>query len=119
MFFDSLAHAMGQAGGAGGQGNPLVAFMPLIILFVIFYFLLIRPQQKKAKEHKAMLGNLKKGDKVITGGGLYGRITAINDDVISLDLGNNLQVKINRGFISSLTDKKVGSEGKKEKKDQD
>ncbi|MCF8104669.1 MAG: preprotein translocase subunit YajC [Desulfohalobiaceae bacterium] len=120
MFFESIAYAMGQpAGGAGGQGNPLVAFMPLIILFVIFYFLLIRPQQKKAKEHKAMLGNLKKGDKVITGGGLYGRITAINDDVISLDLGNNLQVKVNRGYISSLTDKKIVTEGKKEKKAQE
>lgn len=119
MFFESVAHAMGQPGGGAGQGNPLVAFMPLIILFVIFYFLLIRPQQKKAKEHKAMLGNLKKGDKVITGGGLYGRITAISDDVISLDLGSNLQVKVNRGYISALTDKKVVTEGKKEKKTQD
>ena len=116
MFLTSVAHAMGQAGGAGGQGNPLVAFMPLIILFVIFYFLLIRPQQKKAKEHKEMLNNLKRGDSVVTGGGLYGRVSAINEDVLTLDLGNNIEVKVNRGYISSVTDKKVIDSGKKDKK---
>jgi preprotein translocase subunit YajC len=122
MFFESLAYAMGApAGGAQGQGNPLVAFMPLIILFVIFYFLLIRPQQKKAKEHKQMLQNLKRGDSVITGGGLYGRITSLSDDVLTLDLGNNMEVKVNRGYISTITDRKAvdsdKKKGKSEKKD--
>jgi preprotein translocase subunit YajC len=117
MLLESIAHAMGQpAGGAGGQGNPLVAFMPLIILFLIFYFLLIRPQQKRAKEHKEMLNNLKRGDYVITGGGLYGRITNISEDVLTLDLGNNLEVKVNRGYISSVTEKKVIDSNKKDKK---
>lgn len=117
MLLESVAHAMGQgAGGAGGQGNPLVAFMPLIILFAIFYFLLIRPQQKKAKEHKEMLNNLKRGDAVITGGGLYGRISAMNEDVLTLDLGNNQEVKVNRGYIATVTDKKVVDSGKKDKK---
>mgnify|MGYP006278096441 CR=1 FL=1 len=116
MFFESVAHAMGQGAEAGGQGNPLVAFMPLIILFVIFYFLLIRPQQKKAKEHKEMLSNLKRGDSVITGGGLYGRISAINEDVLTLDLGNGQEVKVNRGYIATVTDRKVVDSGKKEKK---
>lgn len=117
MLWESVAYAMGQsAGGAGGQGNPLVAFLPLIILFVIFYFLLIRPQQKKAKEHKEMLSNLKRGDSVITGGGLYGRINAINEDVLTLDLGNGQEVKVNRGYIATVTDRKVIESGKKEKK---
>lgn len=117
MFFENVAYAMGQTGGtAGGQSNPLVAFMPLIILFVIFYFLLIRPQQKRAKEHKQMLGNLKRGDSVITGGGLYGRITGINEEVLTLDLGNNIEVKVNRGYISTITDKKVVNSEKKNKK---
>jgi preprotein translocase subunit YajC len=116
MLWESIAYAMGQTGAAGGQGNPLVAFMPLIILFVIFYFLLIRPQQKKAKEHKEMLSSLKRGDSVITGGGLYGRISAINEDVLTLDLGNNNEVKVNRGYIATVTDRKVVDSGKKEKK---
>lgn len=117
MFWESLAHAMGQQAGASGeQGNPLIAFMPLIILFVIFYFLLIRPQQKKAKEHKQMLSNLRKGDSVITGGGLYGRIIAMSDEVLTLDLGNNQEVKVNRNYISSVSDKKVVESGKKERK---
>ena len=68
-----LAYAMGANPQAGqGQGGGLMGFLPLVIIFVIFYFLLIRPQQKKAKEQKAMLDNLKKGDKVIISGGEYG-----------------------------------------------
>jgi preprotein translocase subunit YajC len=114
MLGENLAFAMGAQGGAGGGQNPLVAFLPLIILFVIFYFLLIRPQQKKAKEHREMLSSLQKGDYVVTGGGLYGRITAISDDdVLTVDLGDNVEVKVNRNYISSKTDKKVISSGKK------
>ena len=77
--FTDVAYAMGpSAGGEGGAGGGLGAMVPLIIMFVIFYFLLIRPQQKKAKDHKNLLGNLRKGDRVITNGGLYGTITAID-----------------------------------------
>ncbi|TVM18344.1 preprotein translocase subunit YajC [Oceanidesulfovibrio indonesiensis] len=105
MFFDSIAHAMGQApqGGQGG-GNPLTAFAPLILMFVIFYFLLIRPQQKKAKEHKSMLANLKKGDYIITGGGMYGRIVAVDADVLHVELAKDLTIKVNRNFVSGLAD---------------
>ncbi|MFO7717714.1 MAG: preprotein translocase subunit YajC [Desulfohalobium sp.] len=108
MFFENLAYAMApQANGGGAaQGNPIMAFMPLIILFVIFYFLLIRPQQKKAKEHKEMLGNLKKGDRVITGGGLYGRIVAASEEVLTLEVADNVHVKINRNYVSTLVEAK-------------
>jgi preprotein translocase subunit YajC len=106
MFFDSIAHAMGAApGGDGGQGNPIAAFLPLIIMFAIFYFLLIRPQQKKAKQHKKMLADLTRGDYVLTGGGLYGRIQEVDGDVLTVELAENLKVKVNRSFISSLSTK--------------
>jgi len=118
-----IAHAMGQAGGqAGGQtANPLVSFFPLILMFVIFYFLLIRPQQKKAKEHREMLASLRKGDRVLTTGGLYGRIVDMDGDVLTLEVADKIQIKVNRGYIAGLVspenkakqeDKKTG---KKEK----
>ena len=74
----SIAYAMAQGGGGaqGGSGG-FASFVPLILMFVIFYFLLIRPQQKKAKEHQRMIGDLRKGDRIITNGGLYGRITGL------------------------------------------
>jgi preprotein translocase subunit YajC len=103
MFFESIAHAMGQAPAAGGQpGGPLMTFMPLILMFVIFYFLLIRPQQKKQKEHKQMLDNLSRGDRVITAGGLYGRVVEARTTCLTLDLGNDMQVQVGRAFISAL-----------------
>ncbi len=99
--FESIAHAMGQAptGGEGG-GNPIMSFLPLILMFAIFYFLLIRPQQKKQKKHREFLQNLKKGDYVLTGGGMYGRITSVEGDVLEVELSENLTVKVNRSFIS-------------------
>lgn len=103
MFFENLAHAMGQGPAAGGQaGGPLMTFMPLILMFVIFYFLLIRPQQKKQKEHKLMLDNVTRGDRVVTAGGLYGRVVDVKDDVLTLDLGNDVHVQVGRGFISTV-----------------
>ncbi|MDD2218572.1 MAG: preprotein translocase subunit YajC [Desulfoplanes sp.] len=103
MFFDSVAFAMGQAGGAGaGGGNPIAAFAPLIIMFAIFYFLLIRPQQKKAKQHNETLANLKRGDKVVTSGGICGQIVDLNGDVLTLDVDENTKIRVKRSFISGL-----------------
>ena len=118
MFFTEMAHAMGQAGGGqAGQGNPLAAFVPLLLMFAIFYFLLIRPQQKKAKEHQKMLANLKKGDYILTNGGFYGRITGIEGEVLTVKLADNVQVKVNRGYIASLADlgQKEKQKGKEKK----
>ena len=117
MFFTTLAYAMGQApSNGGGQGNPLIAFMPLILLFVIFYFLLIRPQQKRAKEHREMLNSLKRGDYVLTGGGVYGRIVSIDGDIITLSVAPDVEIKVNRNFISSKAQPGVIIEEKKNKK---
>ena len=74
--------------------------MPLILIFVVFYFLLIRPQQKKAKEHQGYLANLKKGDKVITGGGIHGQIAGLTDTVVTLEIAENVRIKVNRTAIA-------------------
>ena len=104
MLFDpTLAYAMGSS-GAESQGSPLAAFVPLIVMIAIFYFLLIRPQQKKAKEHRGVLANLKKGDYVITAGGIYGRIHSIAEDVLILEIGDDVKVKTNRNYIAGLAD---------------
>jgi len=87
------------ANGAAPGGGGLVSFIPLILIFVIFYFLLIRPQQKKAKEHQVYLANLKKGDSVVTSGGLHGLITGITDTVVTLEIAENIRVKVSRQHI--------------------
>jgi preprotein translocase subunit YajC len=95
---------MGTPGGAppaGGAGG-FASLVPLILMFVIFYFLLIRPQQKKAKEHREMIGNLKKGDRIMTSGGLHGQIVGLDDQTVSLEIADKVRVKINRGYVASL-----------------
>ncbi len=102
MFFESIAHAMGPApGGQAGGGDMLVQFVPLILMLGIFWFLLIRPQQKRAKEHKVMLENLKRGDYVLTSGGMIGRILEIDNDVVLLECGES-KLRITRGAIGGL-----------------
>lgn len=103
--FVSVAHAMGNAGAAAGAPEPnmFVQFIPLVLMLLIFYVLLIRPQQKRAKQHNAMLAGLKIGDQVLTAGGLIGRITHIEGDVLTIDLGRT-EVRIARSFVSSLMD---------------
>jgi len=108
-----IAYAMGTGGGASGQGGGFGAFVPLVLMFGIFYFLLIRPQQKKQKEHRQMLGSLKKGDQVITSGGLYGRITGLTDTVATLEISEKVRVKVGRGNIAGLAQNKA-PERKKE-----
>jgi len=93
---------MGTGGGTSGEGGGFGAFAPLILMFVIFYFLLIRPQQKKQKQHRQMLGSIKKGDRVITSGGLYGRITGLSDTVVTLEISEKVRVKVGRGNIAGL-----------------
>lgn len=102
-----LAYAMGGGGtgGAGGQGGGLGAFLPLILMFAIFYFLLIRPQQKKAKQHKLLLSSIKKGDRVISSGGLHGVVTGLTDDVVTMEIAPKIRVKVSRGSIAGVANK--------------
>ncbi|MBN1907513.1 MAG: preprotein translocase subunit YajC [Deltaproteobacteria bacterium] len=97
-----VAYAMGAGGQAGtqAQGGGLMGFLPFIALIIIFYFLLMRPQQKKAKEHRTMLTALKKGDKIISSGGLHGEITGLTDDAIIMEIAPKVRVKISRGSVA-------------------
>jgi preprotein translocase subunit YajC len=88
-----------DAAAPAGLAN-IAQFVPLILIFIVFYFLLIRPQQKKAKEHQNYLANLKKGDKVITGGGIHGQIVGLTDTVATLEIAENVRIKVNRAAIA-------------------
>lgn len=89
---------------AAQQANPILSFLPLILMFVIFYFLLIRPQQKRQKEHAEMVKNLQKGDKVVTSGGLIGEIQTIQDDYVVLKVGDqNTKIEV---LKTSIQDKR-------------
>jgi len=96
-----LAYAMGPQPGGGG-GSSFMSFLPIILIFVIFYFLLIRPQQKRSKDHRSLLENLRTGEYVLTSGGIYGRITGIKDNVITLEISDKVRVKVNRGNIAGV-----------------
>lgn len=103
-----LAYAMGTSpGGGGGSGSQFLSFMPIILIFVIFYFLLIRPQQKQRKQHQSLLSNLKVGDNVLTTGGIYGRITGIKDDKITVEISDKVRVKVNRAHIAGVVKQDV------------
>ncbi len=115
----SIAYAAaGTPGAAPAEGAAWMSFMPLILMFLVFYFLLIRPQQKRAKQHKEMLNNLQKGDHVITNGGILGRIVEVNGDIFVVDLGET-KVRIPRGYIGNTYDpknlEKVAEESKTDK----
>ena len=104
MFFltENIAYAMGPGGAGGEGGGGFSTFIPLILMFVIFYFLLIRPQQKKTKEHRQMVSNLKKGDRIITSGGLHGRITGLSDATLTVEIADKVRVKVARGNVGAL-----------------
>lgn len=100
-FFISDAMAAAPA----GQDNPLMSFLPLILIFVVFYFLLIRPQSKKAKEHREMVAALAKGDEVVTSGGLLGRISKVGDNFVEMEVAEGVTVKVQRPAVANLMPK--------------
>ena len=113
----SVAHAADAAGAAGG----FASFIPLILIFVVFYFLLIRPQQKQAKQHQAFLNDLKKGQRVVTKGGIFGEIMSINDNILVLNIAKDVEIKVTRDAIGGAVDKNgaplvVEKPAKKDKK---
>lgn len=112
----SIAYAMAQGGGAEGGSGGFASFVPLILMFVIFYFLLIRPQQKKAKEHQRMIGELRKGDRIITNGGMYGRITGLDENTLAVEIADKVRVKVARANVAALASTSTAPPPKKEKK---
>ncbi len=98
-FFIRDAHAQ------GGGGDPTFSFIMLIALFAVFYFVLIRPQSKRQKEHKAMVASLSKGDEVVTNGGLLGKITNVGDSFVTVEVADGLEVKVQRLSVAALMPK--------------
>ena len=98
-----INQALAQGASSGGGSGFLIQIAPLVLIFAVFYFLLIRPQQKKMKDHRAMVEALSKGDKVITAGGLMGKITKIEDEKIALvEISENVNVKVVRSTITEV-----------------
>jgi preprotein translocase subunit YajC len=100
-----ISDAWAQATPPGAPAGGLMQFVPLVIIFVVFYFLLIRPQAKRAKDHKKMVEALAKGDEVVTNGGLLGRITKLGDNFISIEISEGVEVKVQRPAIASVVPK--------------
>ena len=100
-----ISPAYAQAGGAPG-GFDLISLMPLLLIFVVFYFLLIRPQQKKMKQHREMISALKRGDRVLTAGGIIGTVVKIEEDnTLLVDIAKDVRVRVARSTISELLSK--------------
>jgi preprotein translocase subunit YajC len=100
-----VKEAFAQTAAPAQQGMDWVGLMPLLLLFVLLYFLMIRPQMKRAKEHKAMTEALQKGDEVITGGGILGRITKIGGNYLTLEVAENVEIQVQKGAIQTLLPK--------------
>jgi preprotein translocase subunit YajC len=102
---EAWAQAAGGAAGGGDWLSQLGMLPPLILMFVVMYFFLIRPQQKKAKEHRATVAALKRGDRVITNGGIYGQITHVADDHLMVEIADGVKIKIMRDAVAAVPGK--------------
>lgn len=103
-FFINEAYAQAAAAPTSGA-DMLVQFLPLVLILVVFYFLLIRPQSKRAKEHSGMLSTLSKGDEIVTNGGLLGRITEVGENFVRVEIAEGTQVRIQKQAISAMMPK--------------
>ncbi len=106
MYF-FLAMAQSPSGSGTQQSNPFAAFMPLILIFFIFYFLLIKPQHKKQKELQQMLSSIQKGDKIITTGGIHGIVANVKDDIVSVKVAENVKIDVSRNCITTVKKEKA------------
>ncbi len=104
-FLISDANAQAAAAGAGSMSDPLFTQLPLVLFAVVFYFLLIRPQSKRQKEHKRMVDGLTKGDEVITLGGIAGRVTDLGDNFVLVEIAEGTQVKVRRAAVDAVLPK--------------
>jgi preprotein translocase subunit YajC len=98
-----ISDAWAQEGGSAS--DPLLGFLPLIVIFVLFYFLLIRPQTKKQKEHRAMVEALGTGDEVVTGGGVLGKVTEVGEQFVTVEVANNVAIKVQKHTIATVLPK--------------
>jgi preprotein translocase subunit YajC len=101
MWMESVAWAQTTGGSSSGSGT-LLSLVPFLLIFVIFYFMLILPQQKKQKQQKVMMEGLKKGDKVVTASGIWGTVTNLGKDTVTLQIADNTKIKMQREYIARL-----------------
>ena len=99
-----ISNAYAQTAAAGPM-DGVMQFLPIILMFVVLYFLMIRPQQKKAKEHKSLLEALSKGDEVVTASGMAGRVTKVGDDFVTIEIAANVEVQMQKPAISVVLPK--------------
>lgn len=101
-----ISEAWAQAaGGAAGGTDMLVSLAPMVLIFIVFWFLLIRPQQKKAKEHRAMVAALKRGDRILTNGGIFGQVSHVADDHLMVEIAEGVKIKIARDAVAAIPSK--------------
>lgn len=100
-----ISQAYAQTAPAGGAESSLMGLLPIILMFVLLYFMMIRPQMKRAKDHKAMTEALAKGDEVVTSGGLLGRITKVTDAYVTLEIAANTEITVQKGAVQTLLPK--------------
>jgi preprotein translocase subunit YajC len=109
-----ITPAFAQDGGLGGLGG-LESMLPLVLIFVVFYFLLIRPQQKRAREHREMLAALRRGDRIVTGGGIIGTVTRVKDDELTVEIAEGVKVSVARGTVATVISRSDSGGGGGEK----
>jgi preprotein translocase subunit YajC len=101
-----ITDAYAQAAEGAAQGaSPLMSMLPLILMFVVLYFLLMRPQMKRQKEHRQMVEALGKGDEVIAAGGIYGRVTKLSDSIITIEIADGVEIQVQRGAVAQVLPK--------------
>lgn len=100
-----ISTAAAQTTGAAAQTNPIISMLPLLLIFVVFYFMLIRPQSKRAKEHRAMIAALEVGTEIATAGGILGKVTEVGDNFVTVEIASNVLVKVQRSTISQVLPK--------------
>lgn len=117
--FISTAWAQGAGAAGGGLLGGIEGFLPIVLIFVVFYFLLIRPQQKRAKQHREMLTNIRRGDRVITGGGLYGTVTkVVSETEVVVQIAEAVKVRVARGTIAEVVSRTEPAKAEKADKDE-
>jgi preprotein translocase subunit YajC len=102
---ESIVYAMATGQPAASGSATFLSFMPIILIFLIIYFLMIRPQQKRQREHQSMLGELKKGDRVMTNSGIYGTVVGLKDDIVVLKIAENVKVEFAKQAVSRTVSK--------------
>ena len=113
-----ISNAWAQGAGGGGGGGLLEAMIPLVLIFAVFYFLLIRPQQKKMKAHREMLAAVRRGDRVVTGGGIYGTVTkVVNENEVVVQIAEAVKVRVARGTISEVVAKTEPARAERKEKE--